>query len=90
MVGSVNYDRVKPARKAAFKYGRGQQRVDRCLGIADMAEAIETGRPCRLSTELALHVTELMIALQHPDRFPSPYVMQSTFAPIAPMPWAST
>ena len=90
MVGSVNYDRVNPARKATFKYGRGQQRVDRCLGIAELAEAIETGRPCRLSTELALHVTELMIALQHPDRCPSPYVLQSTFAPIAPMPWAET
>ncbi len=89
MVGSVNYDRVEPARKAAFEYGQAKQRVDRCRGIADMAEAIETGRPCRLSSELALHVTELMIALQHPDRFPRPYNLQSTFPPIAPMPWAA-
>ena len=49
MVGPVKFDQpVKLARKSAFKYGRRMQRVDRCRGISELADAIETGRPCRL------------------------------------------
>ncbi|MFP4138996.1 MAG: Gfo/Idh/MocA family protein [Phycisphaerae bacterium] len=36
----------------------------RCLGVADMAAAAESGRPHRCSGELAVHVLDIMLALQ--------------------------
>ena len=37
--------------------------VGRGIGIADLAESIQTGRPHRASAELALHVLEVLLAL---------------------------
>jgi hypothetical protein len=50
-----------------------------------MAAAIKEQRPCRLSAELGLHVTEMIEALQYPERFGGRKLISSTFAPIAPM-----
>ncbi len=36
----------------------------RCLGVADMAAAAQSGRPHRCSGELAMHVLDIMLALQ--------------------------
>ena len=60
----------------------------RNTGKTRMAAAIQEGRPCRLSAQLALHVTEVTEALQHPDRFDRPHEVSSSFDPIAPQPWA--
>jgi predicted dehydrogenase len=38
--------------------------VGRGIGIADMAESIQAGRPHRASAELAFHVLEVLLALQ--------------------------
>jgi predicted dehydrogenase len=59
--------------------------VDFCRGPAEMAAAIKEQRPCRLSAELGLHVTEMIEALQYPERFGGRKLISSTFAPIAPM-----
>ncbi len=62
-------------------YGDGNYRM---LGLADMAQAIVTGRPHRASDELSLHVLEIMdailrsaksgrrIELKHPSERPAP------------------
>ena len=47
-----------PTRHA---YADGNYRI---LGLADMAQAIRTGRPHRASGELAFHVLEVMEAFQ--------------------------
>ena len=38
--------------------------VGRGIGIADLAESIQTGRPHRASAQLALHVLEVLLALE--------------------------
>lgn len=44
--------------------GRGTPRANyRCAGLADMAAAIDAGRPHRCSQELATHVVEVMTAI---------------------------
>lgn len=62
--------------------------MDFFRGVDELAEAITAGRPCRLSAEHALHITEITLTLQHPQAMGSPRNLQSTFEPIAPMPWA--
>ena len=64
----------------AHGYGDGNYRI---LGLADMAQAIRTGRPHRASLELSLHVLEIMttisrsgaegrrITLSHPAQRPA-------------------
>jgi predicted dehydrogenase len=61
--------------------------VDFLRGPADMAEAIRSGRPARQSGELGAHIVELVERLQYPERF-TDRTVKSTFAAIAPMPWA--
>ncbi len=63
-------------------------RMDFARGIAEQAEALRDARPCRLSTDFAVHVTEVTVALQHPQPAGAPYRVASTFSPIAAMPWA--
>lgn len=65
----------------------GHKPVDFCRGPAEMASAINERRACRLSTELALHVTELIEALQYPERFGGRKMIESRFEPIDPLPW---
>ena len=49
---------MKRLRRAEF----GQQ--DKCLGLAELAEAIGEGRPHFPSPDFTLHVTELTLAIQ--------------------------
>ena len=75
------------ARKPGFRGSGGNKPVDFLRGPADMAEAIREGRPCRLSPELGVHMTELVETLQYPDRFANPRIIKSSFDPIQPLPW---
>jgi predicted dehydrogenase len=61
--------------------------VDFLRGPSEMAAALRERRPCRLSAELGLHIVEIIEALQHPDRFAGHRKLDSTFAPIQPLPW---
>jgi hypothetical protein len=60
--------------------------VDFCRGPAELADAIEEKRPCRLSAQLGWHVTELIERLQYPERFDLRQNLTSTFEPIEPLP----
>ncbi len=75
------------ARKPTGRVLRGTKPVDFCRGPAELAEAILQRRPCRLSSHLGLHITELVEALQYPERFGGKRKLESTFDPIEPLPW---
>lgn len=62
--------------------------VDFLRGPAEMAEAIQAGRPCRLSARFGAHLVELVERLQYPVRFGSDKQLDTTFPPIEPMDWA--
>ena len=76
-------------RKRTFKYKtKGANPMDFCRGIAETAAAAREGRESRLSARWSLHVNELVLAMQHPDLYGLPRVIESRFDPLAPMPWA--
>jgi predicted dehydrogenase len=62
---------------------------DKCLGVADMASAIETGREPWLTPEFILHVTELTLVMQRAGRSGATHQMETTFSPLEPLPFAS-
>ena len=53
-------------------------RMDFARGPAFQAQAISAGREPVISAELVLHTTEVALAMQYPDKFPSPYSPRST------------
>lgn len=63
---------------------------DKFLGVAEMVRAIETGKPMPLPPDFVTHVTELTLAIQRAGTSRAPYVPVTTFAPIQPMPFATT
>lgn len=64
------------------------KKVDFCLGITEMIEAINENRQCRLSGGFCLHITEMVLAIHNANNTNVPYMMKSTFQPMEPMPWA--
>jgi hypothetical protein len=75
------------ARKPSGWFVSRTKRVDFCRGPAEMANAVQQKRPCRLSAELGLHITELVNALQNPDTIGGRQRLGSCFVPIEPLPW---
>ena len=67
----------------------GGNRMDFARGLAEVAAAVRERRPCRLGSDYALHIAEIMLTMQYPDRMGSPRMLQSGFAPIVPMDWAA-
>ena len=74
------------ARQQMQKTKKGQQ-MDYARGVVELVEAIQQQRPSRLSAEFALHVNEVVLAIQNATSGIS-YQPKTTFEPIAPMPWA--
>jgi len=66
----------------------GGNRLDFCRGVAELAESIRDGRPCRISPRFSLHVNEIVLTLQEPSKMGSPRKLSTTFEPMEPMPWA--
>ena len=62
--------------------------MDLCAGLGEMAEALGAGRRPAVNHDFGLHVTEVSLAIQHPERFGHHYRPTSTFEPMEPMPWA--
>jgi len=70
-----------------YRY-RGSQQMDFFRGVAELAAAVREKRPCRLSARFSLHVNEIVLAIHNALDTGSPYKISSSFAPMAPMPWA--
>lgn len=79
--------RVPPVRRSPFVFDdhRGL-RMDFGRGLAEVADALREGRDSRMSARWSLHVTELALAMNAGEGIPRQ--MHTTYAPIAPMPWA--
>lgn len=69
------------------RYRAGLQ-IDWLRGVADMKQAIEQGRQCRLSADFSLHVCEVMLAIPQAGLGGHRYGVSTSFGPIEPMPWA--
>ncbi len=69
---------------------KGTTQMDFARGVAEMAEAIEQNRACRLSAEFCLHVNEIVLAIENPQVKGGPHEIQSRFAPMEPMSWAQS
>lgn len=75
-----------PGRKLAYersarlvKLPAYPSQIDFAGGIAAQAGAIEKGIPLFSSGKVALHITELALALNNAGSLPQPYRLQSTF-----------
>ncbi|GGG78318.1 oxidoreductase [Salipiger pallidus] len=58
------------------------------LGPAEMFDALEKDRPCRLSADFALHMTEVTLAMQKAGETSGAQAMTTRCDAMEPMPWA--
>jgi predicted dehydrogenase len=58
------------------------------LGPAEVLEALRDDRPCRLSNDFALHLTEVTLAIQNAGETTGAQRMTTRCDPMEPMPWA--
>ncbi|MFP4274108.1 MAG: Gfo/Idh/MocA family protein [Paracoccaceae bacterium] len=71
------------------KVGRkGAAAMNFALGPVEMLESLAEGRPCRLSADFALHLTEVALAIQNAGQDTGPQDMTTTCTRPEPMPWA--
>jgi predicted dehydrogenase len=75
-------------RPAKFRSSKGPNKMDFCRGIAELENALQEKRSCRLSPEWACHMTEITLAIQHPRLFGSPQELKTSFREMDPLPWA--
>ena len=87
-VEALNATAYPPVRTFAATAAAPSKRVDFLRGPSEMVDAICNTRPSRLSGDFGAHLVELVEALQYPERFGHRKSMTTSFAPIAPMPWA--
>jgi predicted dehydrogenase len=62
----------------------GQQ--DKCVGIAELEDALRTKRAFFPAHDFTLHLTELTLAIQRAGTMGAAHLMQTSFAPVAPRP----
>jgi len=79
--------RVSPVRKRRMSTARRGYPMDFALGVAEMAQAIRSNRTPRLAGTFSLHITEVSLAIQHPERYGTEYVPTSEPQAIVPMTW---
>ncbi|MEL6188344.1 MAG: gfo/Idh/MocA family oxidoreductase, partial [Myxococcota bacterium] len=58
------------------------------LGPAEMLSSLREARPCRLTNDFALHMTEVTLAIQGAGETTGAQTMLSRCDPMEPMPWA--
>ncbi|MWD30014.1 gfo/Idh/MocA family oxidoreductase [Aquicoccus sp. SCR17] len=81
--------RLKPRGGTHPKVGRwGAASMNFALGPAEMLDALAENRPCRLSADFALHLTEVTLAIQDAGPEGASRTMTTTCARPEPMPWA--
>ena len=57
-------------------------------GLRERMEALREGRPCRMSNDFALHLTEVTLAIQNAGETSGAQSMTTTCTAMEPMPWA--
>lgn len=78
-----------PTAQTHPKLGRkGAASMNFALGPVELLEAIAEDRPSRMSPDLALHINEVTLALQSAGETSGAKAMNTSFAPIEPLPWA--
>ena len=70
--------------RAAARRELGRQ--DKAIGVAELADALATGRPSFPPHDFTLHLTELTIAIQNAGPDGSSIRLKTSFAPIEPRP----
>jgi len=81
--------RLRLAGPTHPKVGRwGAASMNLALGPKEMVDALVEGRPSRMSSDLALHLTEVTLAIQAAGDNTGAQAMQTRCAAIRPMPWA--
>lgn len=66
----------------------GAASMNFALGPAEVLAAIHEERPSRMPADFALHLTEVTLAIQSAGHAAGAQEMTTSFAPIAPQPWA--
>jgi predicted dehydrogenase len=79
------WDRYPLLGKPPGRFVSQGKPVDFSRGPAELADAVEKKRPCRLSAKLGWHITELVESLQYPDRFGFRRTLTSSFDLIQPI-----
>ncbi|WP_204112510.1 Gfo/Idh/MocA family protein [Shimia biformata] len=81
--------RIKPGGATHPKVKRrGAASMNFALGPVEMLDAMAENRPCRLSVDLGLHMTEVTLAIQNAGDKGRAQDMSTRCDPIDPMPWA--
>jgi hypothetical protein len=74
-------------RAALKRWMRAELGVqDKCIGIAEMADAIASGRPVFPGADFMLHLTELTLAIQNAGPRGGAHALTTDFAPVTPRP----
>jgi predicted dehydrogenase len=85
----LNGRKLKLVRKPPLGGGRSNKpTMDFMRGVAELALSLRENRPCKLSAELADHITQVTEILQHPDRFSHPAKLESDLPAMQPEAWA--
>ncbi len=67
---------------------RGAAAMNFALGPAEMLSALQEHRPCRMSSDFALHLNEVTLAIQNARDSGGVTIMQTRCGPIEPMNWS--
>lgn len=80
--------RIRPPGRTHPKVARtGAAAMNFALGPAEMAAALTEARPCRLSADFALHLTEVTLAIQNSGNHAGAQVMTTTCEKPEAMSW---
>ena len=78
-LGKDDFSKLKTPFKSYGDNSRG-------LGLADMAQAMQEGRPARAGCDLTLHVLEVLTAFRRSSESGRAIPIESSYAPQPPMP----
>ncbi len=76
---------LKPLQDRKISAAKRGYYMDFSLGVMEMAQAIKAGTTPRLAGDFSLHITEVSLAIQYPDRFGAEYRPRSVAPPVALM-----
>ncbi len=75
-----------PTHAKVGRFGAGAMNF--ALGPVEMLNALREDRACRLSSDFALHLNEVTLAIQNAGRAAGAQDMKTDCPPMEPMPWA--